>query len=226
MQDRRSAAVSCGGQSRASFERQDKLGPLTATTQAVKTKERHKATGLQNMADAENIDRSKALEAVLQTNYSDSQDESDASIGALLIANFVPPVPAAELLAKLHKLVRQLGVSEDLQDIVVTAAKTRLDKIDPAKAGLHDIKAAVKAAMEDESIDVAGATTSAVTDGLRAPNGMVFCDTNWGDAAHRTKFAMVVNPMTGDMEMWQMNEDGSEAMPMEDWVNAKWDVTV
>ena len=55
---------------------------------------------------------------------------------------------------------------------------------------------------------------------------MVFADSNWGSGAHRTMFSMVVNPLSNEVEMWQMNEDGSGMRPMDPktWVECPWDI--
>jgi hypothetical protein len=53
------------------------------------------------------------------------------------------------------------------------------------------------------------------------PPGMVIADSNWGGGDHHTMFSMVVNPLTGLMEMWQMNEDGTAAKPLNQDTHAK-----
>ncbi len=65
---------------------------------------------------------------------------------------------------------------------------------------------------------------------LIEPQGIVFADSNWGDGDHMTQFSMVVNPLSDPpaIEMWQMNEDGSDPAPMgEDWIKgSNWRVYV
>ncbi len=168
-----------------------------------------------------------ALKAVLKGNFSDSEDEANASLTAHMVTNLVPPIAVADLEKKLTKVAKALNVPSDLEAVIVKAAKAELVKLDATKASMTDIKAQMVAAMEAEGIDVADIGQAKVTAALREPAGMIVADTNWGDAEHRTKFAMVVNPMTGVMEMWQMNEDGSDASLSDGWVkNNKWDAAV
>ncbi len=56
------------------------------------------------------------------------------------------------------------------------------------------------------------------------PRGLVVADTNWGDGDHMKKFSMVANPLTdpAEIEMWQMNEDGTSASKMD---QKKWSRT-
>ena len=56
------------------------------------------------------------------------------------------------------------------------------------------------------------------------PPGMVFADSNWGGGDHSRMFALVTNPMTGQTEMWEMNEDGSDpsVMDQDAWVRTNW----
>lgn len=57
------------------------------------------------------------------------------------------------------------------------------------------------------------------------PRGLVFADSNWGGGDHKTLFSMVVNPRTKEMEMWQMNEDGTGARKVGDnWISTTWEV--
>jgi hypothetical protein len=55
------------------------------------------------------------------------------------------------------------------------------------------------------------------------PPGMPFADSNWGGGDHQTLFTMVRNPKSGELEMWQCNEDGSSPSKMDSvkWINGK-----
>jgi hypothetical protein len=58
------------------------------------------------------------------------------------------------------------------------------------------------------------------------PKGIMFADSNWGGGDHKTMFSMVVNPISGDMEFWRMNEDGTDACKMDQdtWATGRWNV--
>lgn len=168
-----------------------------------------------------------AVRTILETwNSSATTAEANAVLSKHLITNLIPPVPAADLDKKLAKVAKALNVPSDLEAVVVKAAKEELIKLDAAKASMTDIKTQIAAAMAAEGIDVAGVSQINVNAALREPPGIVMADLNWGDAEHHTKFVMVVNPVSGKMEMWQMNEDGSDASrPDEDeWVTSEWAV--
>ena len=64
---------------------------------------------------------------------------------------------------------------------------------------------------------VAGRLDAKLGASLIEPRGILFADPNWGDGDHMSQFTMVVNPLTdpGEIEMWQMNEDGSGAKKMD-----------
>lgn len=67
-------------------------------------------------------------------------------------------------------------------------------------------------------------TSESIYRALQQPAGVVFADSNWGgDGDERgnqqTVFAMVMNPQTNVLEMWQMNEDGSDPSMLDDsWI--------
>ncbi len=150
----------------------------------------------------------------------------DTSVGAAVAANVIPPVAAADLQKKLDKVAKQLGVPDDLIAVVTKRAKDALDLLDPAKAKMAAIKAEIAKAMTAEGMDGDAVSQAQVNAALREPPGIIFADSNWGNAEHRTKYAMVVNPANGAVEMWQMNEDGSNAYPMDEdgWVKMNWNI--
>lgn len=73
----------------------------------------------------------------------------------------------------------------------------------------------------------AGGDLGKIEAAMKEPPGIVFADYNWGAGDHRILGSMVVNPVTGEFELWQMNEDGSEAGPMDQdkWIkDTEWQV--
>lgn len=145
-------------------------------------------------------------------------------IGQTVATKVIPPIEPAKLQAKLEKVARALDVPDDLVAAVTSRAKQALDAKDATQATMADIKDEVAKAMTAEGMDSAGVDQSKVNAALREPAGLVFADSNWGSAEHRTKYAMVVNPVTGEVEMWCMSEDGSNAFKMDEdgWVKKEW----
>jgi hypothetical protein len=94
---------------------------------------------------------------------------------------------------------------------------------------MSDIEKAVREALAAEGGASDGEASQKILDALareQGPAGLVFADSNWGGGNHRTMFSMVVNPLSGEMEMWQMNEDGSGMSPMnpKQWVECGWNI--
>jgi len=137
----------------------------------------------------------------------------------------VPPVKKADQGKLLDKAIRKTGIDPDLVDAVrERALKTLGDN-----ASMSDVEAAVRKALEQEGVKTDAATSQSILDGMsqaQGPAGLVFADSNWGSGAHRTMFSMVVNPLSNEVEMWQMNEDGSGMRPMDPktWVECPWDI--
>ena len=112
---------------------------------------------------------------------------------------------------------------------MVDAVRARALKALGDSANMSEIEKAVREALDAEGVPTDGATSQSILDGLaqaQGPVGMVFADSNWGGGKHRTMFSMVVNPLNGEMEMWQMNEDGTgmQKMDPKTWVECPWDV--
>lgn len=152
--------------------------------------------------------------------------QADAIISKHAIGNLVPPVAAADLDRKLEKVARSLEVPDDLMTLITTNAKNSLTTQDPAKASMTSIKKEIVIAMQAEGIDTATVTQAKVTAALREPAGVVFADMNWGDAGARTKYALVVNPITGVSEVWAMDQDGANPRLADKakYVTAEWHV--
>jgi len=52
-----------------------------------------------------------------------------------------------------------------------------------------------------------------------------FADTNWGDSVHDTHFCFLINPGTGKLEMWQIQDNDTHLLPLnqDQWVmNQSW----
>jgi len=166
------------------------------------------------------------IDAYISRVGSSSVDRAKARISSAVTQNVVPAVASVDLQAKLEKLSAKLGVSPDMVGVVTKRARDALDAKDATKATPGDIRDQIAAAMTAEGMDASGATQEAINGALREPAGIIFADSNWGSDGHRVKYSMVVNPVTSKIEMWQMNEDGSEAHRMDEskWVTKEWSI--
>jgi len=65
-----------------------------------------------------------------------------------------------------------------------------------------------------------------VESATHTPPWIVFTDSSWGGGDHRMAFSLVVNPVTGEAELWQMNEDGTlpSKLAVESWFKTEWSV--
>ncbi len=53
-----------------------------------------------------------------------------------------------------------------------------------------------------------------------------FADTNWSDDVHDIHFCFLINPCTGDTEIWEINDDNSHPMPIQNQqalIKQQWD---
>ena len=160
------------------------------------------------------------------STFKDRLPVVQAALARHVVMHLAPPVAAAELGDRLGRVAKALAVPADLASSVVHAARATLNRIDRTQACMTDIRAAMAASMRDHGLDDAEATQQRVTHALRQPAGLVFADTNWGDAAHRVKFSLVVHPFTGEPEVWEMNDDNSHARPADQdmYVRKPWQV--
>jgi hypothetical protein len=130
-------------------------------------------------------------------------------------------VPKQEFEPLIEAALRKLKVSEDRHAEIRTDVLEALPKEGALK---EDIDAAVLKALQDRGIET---TAKAVEQALNEPRGLVIADTNWGDGQHVVQFSMVVNPLTDEIEMWQMNEDGTSPSKVDqkDWIKeSEWRV--
>jgi hypothetical protein len=152
------------------------------------------------------------------------RESAKAVLGGNVLRKLIPPIEPGDLQEKLEKVAARLGVAPDMVAAVTGRAKDALDTKDATKATMGDIRDEIAQAMTAEGIDASSVDQNTVNAALRDPVGIIFADTNWGNSEHRIKFAMVTNPVSGTIEMWRMNEDGSNAARMDDsvWVNKQW----
>lgn len=147
------------------------------------------------------------------------------SLASTIAETVVPPLKKADQEKLLDKVIRKLDIDPDL----VEAVRERALKALGDNASMSDVEAAVRKALEQEGVKTDAGTSQAILDGVsraQGPGGLVFADSNWGSGAHRTMFSMIVNPLTNEMEMWQMNEDGTgmRVMDPKTWVECPWDI--
>ncbi len=163
--------------------------------------------------------------ATKQQLMADRKKRVREAIAPTVAETIAPPVKKADQDKLLDKVIRKVGVESD----VVDAVRARALKALGDSATMSDIEKAVREALDAEGVPTDGATSQTILDGLtqaQGPVGIVFADSNWGGGKHRTMFSMVVNPLSGEMEMWQMNEDGTgmKKMDPKTWVECPWDV--
>ena len=142
---------------------------------------------------------------------------TDNAVGATL--NQVVPKDEFEPLIDLSfdRLEVPTEKREELRaKILEKLTKDSADKKDLAKLIGEELSQA-NLGRDESRIDLA----------LNEPRGLVVADANWGDGDHRVLMTMFVNPRTNEMELWQVNEDGTGAsrMNQDDWVrNSDWAV--
>ncbi len=129
--------------------------------------------------------------------------------------------------------MRKLGLGDDGQDFKTAreaydALETDAERIAAFKAAGQTV--ATPAATFDQLTPdeaevlrergVCARLDAKLDKSLIEPRGLVFADTNWGDGNHMTHLSMVVNPLSDPpvIEMWKMNEDGSDARPQDGWI--------
>jgi hypothetical protein len=133
---------------------------------------------------------------------------------------------------RIRRAIRFLPVPGERRAEVEAKVLERLRSQPPAEGELDVSKAedAMAGALAELKLDD-GVKPRDVRRAFRAkgrPTGLVFADTNWGDGNHRTVFSLVVNGFTGETELWQSNEDGSDPKPMDadKWIKGKtWQVS-
>lgn len=131
--------------------------------------------------------------------------------------------------------MRKLGLGEGRDDLKLT--RDAYDKLTTDEERIAALKAAGKTvaspaarydALKEEDAKalreqgVCARLDAKLDTSLVEPRGLVFADPNWGSGDHMTVFTMVVDPLSDPptMEMWQMNEDGSAPVKMnqKEWI--------
>lgn len=163
--------------------------------------------------------------ATRQKLIDDRRKEIRNALAPALKEAVISPVKKTDQEKMLDKVIRKTGIDEDLVDAVRARALKTLG--DPASTA--ELEAAVSKAMEAEGIAADGAMSEKILDEIskaHGPDGLVFADSNWADGPHRVLYSMVVNPLSGELEMWRMNEDGSgmHKMDPKTWVESGWDI--
>jgi hypothetical protein len=133
------------------------------------------------------------------------------------------PIAAAAVEALVEKMLKRLDVPGD-QNALKARAVQAVKALNQPATPLAEIEKEVRKVLNEAGLS----TEAKVGKKLReAPPGVVFADSNWGGGDQATLFTMVVNPLTDKPEMWQCEEDGSGARPMDQkqWVEgAEWGV--
>jgi hypothetical protein len=176
-------------------------------------------------------DLTKAIRTIIIGMYADGPGEDRSAVRAGLTNNLAasrPNKPLPVMEQKVDALLKQLGVPTDKHAAAKQKALQELSKSKEANMAQLEIavNAALKAAGHQLDPDE-GKQKAAINKALVppvAPKGVVFGDSNWGDGDHTTLLSMVVNPLTSEMQMWQMNEDGSDPLPKDPakWISGAW----
>jgi hypothetical protein len=127
------------------------------------------------------------------------------------VEELAPPVDQADLDPVLDKALKKIAVPEGEHGSIKSTVKSAL----PPRATMVEIEKALADAISDPTLK------AKVRGSLRpegAP-GIVFADTNWEDGDQEIHFTMVVNPLNDELEMWQVNGDGSNPRPLD---QAQW----
>ena len=147
----------------------------------------------------------------------------------------------AEAESLLDEYLKKMPIPVPKAAAVKAKALEHLRQVDDGKTTLWTVEVSVGSALLEEGVEFNSAlagTELPVADQAKeqalmlqealapppAPLGVIFADSNWGDGDHTTAFSMVVNPLTNETEMWQMNEDGTSPSRMDQdvWVKSEW----
>ncbi len=128
----------------------------------------------------------------------------------------VEVVPKQEFEPMVNLCMDKLNVPEDKQDSIRKEVMKTLKDLEAKD------RAALLKVIEDELTKqgAVGVTVEKLEAACKVPRGIVIADGNWGGGDHRTVMTLLVSPKTGELELWQMNEDGTEASKMDEktWV--------
>jgi hypothetical protein len=173
--------------------------------------------------------------AVAADDSADREPMEDVETRAAIsvMRNVVPPVEVAggKLDAHIDEVLKKIDLKG--QDAVVKqAVMADLTGANaPPAASMSDIEKAIVKALKPLGLypdDAKAAIDVCKAQKPAAPIGLPFGDTNWGGGDHHILFTMIRNPVSGKMEMWRCNEDGSGAAKMKskEWVDGQsWQMT-
>jgi hypothetical protein len=167
----------------------------------------------------------KAAVAADDSENPESKEAVETRAALAIMRNVVLPIEAADgkLAAHIDEVLKKLDLKGQ-EAVVRSAVMAELTGTNAAAvASMSDIEKAIVKALKPlglypddgkAAIDVCKALKPA------APLGLAFGDTNWGGGDHNIFFTMMRNPVNGNLEMWQCNEDGSGAgkVKSKEWI--------
>lgn len=134
-----------------------------------------------------------------------------------------PLIPQASYSTAIDRALKKLQLSD--KDSAQVKKQMMSDLKNLPQASMVQMKQALDKALTAAKVkDQVRHTEDKLYEALRQPAGVVFADSNWGgndleDGNQLTVFSMVVNPLSKTLEMWKMNEDGSDPQPLgEHWI--------
>lgn len=143
------------------------------------------------------------------------------------ILEVAPLVELGDLAARLDEALGKLPLDTANR----AAVKTHVLAAAKGSSSMSQLQQLIEAALDSLGTPRTGASApDKVFDALRQPAGVVFADSNWDGAGdegdHEQVFTMVANPRSGEIELWQMNEDGSGPRKLgEEWISGLNQVT-
>jgi hypothetical protein len=140
---------------------------------------------------------------------------------AAAVVNELSPIDPGDFEGVVTAALEPLGFHVDMIHEVVKL-------LDPRSATIPQLEEAIAKAVDQ--INARGGPKLLLEPALilrppPGPPGIVFADSNWedSDTDNEVHFTMLVNPLTDELEMWQVNADGSDASRMDQaqWVSGK-----
>ena len=130
-------------------------------------------------------------------------------------------IPKEEFEPLIDTALDRLSVAEENRASIKEAI---LKELTGDTVSRDDLDALVKKHLKEAGVEP---TDEQIKLSLNQTRGIVIADMNWGDGDHMSLFSLVVNPLTDQVEVWQMNEDGSGPSPVDqsDWIgSSEWRV--
>jgi len=177
-------------------------------------------------------DLTNKMDQFFAANYPNAHDEAQVRASASVMKNVALPVELAggKLAAHVDDLLKKLNLSAKDQSAVkgaVMAGYNVAGQTPPTSVNMTKLQADIVKAMKGNipGLDEAQAKKDVykAQKPEPAPPGLPFGDSNWGGGDHHILFTMVRNPKTGNLEMWQCNEDGSAPTMMDaaQWIDGQ-----